>query len=251
MCGITGIFDTRAARPIERAVLHRMNESQHHRGPDEGSLHLEPGLGFGHRRLSIIDLATGQQPLFNEDGSVIAFGLSWNLSAERERDDGLRREDLVLLLSAFREEVRPATESPPPPAEPEPEPTPQPMAAEEEAPEIVEPAPTPVEEPILPTVVANPPAEPAPAASVNASATHFGVGVASFLDADRARGEKDRLSRDTTLPGMVVPFRDAGTTMYRVVLGRWGTAADAEKAANALMERGLINEARVVTIPKQ
>ena len=34
MCGITGIFDTRTARPIERAVLHRMNESQHHRGPD-------------------------------------------------------------------------------------------------------------------------------------------------------------------------------------------------------------------------
>lgn len=97
----------------------------------------------------------------------------------------------------------------------------------------------------------NPPAEPAPAASVSERATHFGVGVASFLDADRARGEKDRLSRDTTLPGMVMPFRDAGTTMYRVVLGRWGTAADAEKAANALMERGLINEARVVTIPKQ
>ena len=70
MCGITGIFDTNAPRPIDRAVLHRMNESQHHRGPDEGSLHLEPGLGFGHRRLSIIDVATGQQPLFNEDGSV-------------------------------------------------------------------------------------------------------------------------------------------------------------------------------------
>lgn len=71
MCGITGIFDTRAARPIERAVLHRMNESQVHRGPDEGSLHLEPGVGLGHRRLSIIDVATGQQPLFNEDGSVV------------------------------------------------------------------------------------------------------------------------------------------------------------------------------------
>jgi asparagine synthase (glutamine-hydrolysing) len=70
MCGITGIFDTRSNRPIERAVLDRMNESQHHRGPDEGSLHIEPGLGFGHRRLSIIDVATGQQPLFNEDGSV-------------------------------------------------------------------------------------------------------------------------------------------------------------------------------------
>ena len=70
MCGITGIFDTRAERPVSHPVLHRMNESQHHRGPDEGSLHLEPGVGLGHRRLSIIDLATGQQPLFNEDGSV-------------------------------------------------------------------------------------------------------------------------------------------------------------------------------------
>lgn len=71
MCGITGIFDTRSARPIVHAVLHRMNESQLHRGPDEGSLHIEPGVGLGHRRLSIIDVATGQQPLFNEDGSVV------------------------------------------------------------------------------------------------------------------------------------------------------------------------------------
>ncbi|RVT53454.1 XrtA/PEP-CTERM system amidotransferase [Rubrivivax albus] len=71
MCGITGIFDTRQARPVAHPVLHRMNESQTHRGPDEGSLHLEPGVGFGHRRLSIIDVATGQQPLFNEDHSVV------------------------------------------------------------------------------------------------------------------------------------------------------------------------------------
>jgi asparagine synthase (glutamine-hydrolysing) len=51
-------------------VLSRMNESQYHRGPDEGGLHLEPGVGLGHRRLSIIDLSTGQQPLYNEDQSV-------------------------------------------------------------------------------------------------------------------------------------------------------------------------------------
>ena len=70
MCGITGIFETRERREISRAVLARMNESQHHRGPDEGDYHVEPGLGFGHRRLSIIAVATGQQPLFNEDGSV-------------------------------------------------------------------------------------------------------------------------------------------------------------------------------------
>lgn len=70
MCGITGIFDTRGTRDLDRAVLQRMNDSQLHRGPDEGSLYLEPGLGFGHRRLSIIDIATGQQPLFNADRSV-------------------------------------------------------------------------------------------------------------------------------------------------------------------------------------
>jgi len=70
MCGITGIFDTRARRSVDRDVLVRMNESQHHRGPDEVGVHLEPGIGLAHRRLSIIDLSTGQQPLYNEDGSV-------------------------------------------------------------------------------------------------------------------------------------------------------------------------------------
>jgi asparagine synthase (glutamine-hydrolysing) len=48
-----------------------MNETQFHRGPDEGGLHVEPGVGLGHRRLSIIDLSSGQQPLFNEDQSVV------------------------------------------------------------------------------------------------------------------------------------------------------------------------------------
>jgi len=71
MCGITGIFDTRSKRPVDDVVLRRMNATQTHRGPDEGSLHIEPGLGFGHRRLSIIDIATGHQPLFNEDGTVV------------------------------------------------------------------------------------------------------------------------------------------------------------------------------------
>ncbi len=70
MCGITGVFDTRARREVSRSLLHRMNETQHHRGPDECGLHIEPGVGLGHRRLSIIDLSTGQQPLFNEDNSV-------------------------------------------------------------------------------------------------------------------------------------------------------------------------------------
>ena len=48
-----------------------MNETQHHRGPDADGLHCEAGLGLGHKRLSIIDLSTGQQPLYNEDRSVV------------------------------------------------------------------------------------------------------------------------------------------------------------------------------------
>ena len=71
MCGITGIVDLKGKREIPRALLSRMNQTQAHRGPDADGLHLEPGVGLGHRRLSIIDLATGQQPLFNEDGSVV------------------------------------------------------------------------------------------------------------------------------------------------------------------------------------
>ena len=71
MCGIVGIFDTRDRREVDRDLLSRMNEAQHHRGPDECGLHVEPGLGLGHRRLSIIDLSTGQQPLWNEDKSVV------------------------------------------------------------------------------------------------------------------------------------------------------------------------------------
>jgi asparagine synthase (glutamine-hydrolysing) len=71
MCGLVGVFDIRGRRDVSRDLLSRLNETQHHRGPDECGLHLEPGLGLGHRRLSIIDLSTGQQPLFNEDASVV------------------------------------------------------------------------------------------------------------------------------------------------------------------------------------
>ena len=70
MCGIAGIFDLSARRSIDPAVLDRMNQVQFHRGPDEGGSYWEDGLGLAHRRLSIIDLSSGQQPLFNQDKSV-------------------------------------------------------------------------------------------------------------------------------------------------------------------------------------
>jgi asparagine synthase (glutamine-hydrolysing) len=71
MCGITGIFDTVGEREVDRSLLKRMNDSQTHRGPDGDGTHFEPGVGLGHRRLAIIDLKSGQQPLYNEDGTVV------------------------------------------------------------------------------------------------------------------------------------------------------------------------------------
>ncbi|MGH8177356.1 MAG: asparagine synthase (glutamine-hydrolyzing), partial [Steroidobacter sp.] len=73
MCGIAGIWH-QDKRPVDAAALRRMTSALTHRGPDEEGFHEEPGLGLGHRRLSIIDLSTGQQPLCNEDGTVwVAF----------------------------------------------------------------------------------------------------------------------------------------------------------------------------------
>ncbi|MEM7765621.1 MAG: XrtA/PEP-CTERM system amidotransferase [Pseudomonadota bacterium] len=71
MCGITGIVDLKATRPIDEALLQRMNASLTHRGPDGDGFHFSPGVGLGHRRLSIIDLEGGKQPLYNEDRSVV------------------------------------------------------------------------------------------------------------------------------------------------------------------------------------
>lgn len=71
MCGIAGIFTQDSQRPIDRDLLTRMNNIQSHRGPDEQGLHIAPGVGLAHRRLSIIDLSTGQQPLYNEDRAVV------------------------------------------------------------------------------------------------------------------------------------------------------------------------------------
>ncbi|MBS0610658.1 MAG: amidotransferase 1, exosortase A system-associated [Proteobacteria bacterium] len=70
MCGISGIFDTRGTNSLSRDLISRISNIQSHRGPDENEVYLEPGLALGHRRLSVIDLATGTQPLFSADGSI-------------------------------------------------------------------------------------------------------------------------------------------------------------------------------------
>jgi asparagine synthase (glutamine-hydrolysing) len=70
MCGICGIFEFDRREPIAHEVVHRMNETIIHRGPDDEGVFTGPGIGLGFRRLSIIDLAGGHQPLSNEDGSI-------------------------------------------------------------------------------------------------------------------------------------------------------------------------------------
>jgi asparagine synthase (glutamine-hydrolysing) len=70
MCGIAGRFNYDPMRPVDRDVLEAMTDAVAHRGPDAAGYHLAPGIGLGHRRLSIIDLSTGDQPLTNENGTV-------------------------------------------------------------------------------------------------------------------------------------------------------------------------------------
>lgn len=70
MCGLVGLFDLRGDRPVDPARLARMNAAQSHRGPDGAGWQVAPGMGLAHRRLAIIDLEGGHQPLGNEAGSV-------------------------------------------------------------------------------------------------------------------------------------------------------------------------------------
>src|SRR5258708_35741513 len=71
MCGICGVYEYGTRRPVERSVLSDMLQVLHHRGPDDEGIYLDRHLAMGMRRLSIIDLASGKQPIANEDGSVI------------------------------------------------------------------------------------------------------------------------------------------------------------------------------------
>jgi asparagine synthase (glutamine-hydrolysing) len=114
MCGIGGVFWRDPARPVERELLVAMGQAIAHRGPDAEGFLLEPGVGFVHRRLSIIDLKGGDQPIGNEDGSiqVVFNGEIYNfqeLSKELEaKGHVLRtRSDTEVLVHLY-EEMGPA-----------------------------------------------------------------------------------------------------------------------------------------------
>jgi asparagine synthase (glutamine-hydrolysing) len=87
MCGLAGIFHPDADAAIDAALLRRMTTALAHRGPDGDGFHTEPGLGLGHRRLAVIDLAGGHQPMANEDGSVVIVfnGEIYNFATLRPR----------------------------------------------------------------------------------------------------------------------------------------------------------------------
>jgi asparagine synthase (glutamine-hydrolysing) len=109
MCGICGSYDYARSRAPDRAVLERMNASLVHRGPDDSGIHIDGPAGLAARRLSIIDLAHGHQPMATDDGSVavVQNGEILNhreLREELERD-GTRfatRCDTEVLLHLYR-----------------------------------------------------------------------------------------------------------------------------------------------------
>src|SRR5438309_10343871 len=87
MCGICGVYEYENRRPVEKQILSGMLGVIRHRGPDDEGLYLNRHIGIGMRRLSIIDLAGGKQPIWNEDGSiaVVFNGEIYNYVELRER----------------------------------------------------------------------------------------------------------------------------------------------------------------------
>jgi asparagine synthase (glutamine-hydrolysing) len=110
MCGIVGIVESDLTRPVLPDELDRMVRQLHHRGPDEEGSITMSGVGLGMRRLSIVDVAGGQQPFSNETASIqlVANGEIYNfpgLRAELERHGHVfrSRSDIEVLVHAYEQ----------------------------------------------------------------------------------------------------------------------------------------------------
>ena len=108
MCGIAGIFDLQGRALVDDGLIEKMTAHLVHRGPDDEGFHRDGPLVFGFRRLKIIDLATGHQPLTNEDGSVWVMlnGEIYNYVELRERLVGMghvfrTRSDTEVIVHAY------------------------------------------------------------------------------------------------------------------------------------------------------
>lgn len=109
MCGIAGFVTVRPGE-VDRRLIARMTEAIRHRGPDEFGFYEDPWACLGHRRLSVVDLATGRQPMSNEDGSLwIAYNgelfnhLDLRPDLERAGHRYATRSDTESILHAFEE----------------------------------------------------------------------------------------------------------------------------------------------------
>jgi len=90
MCGITGFVNSNR-EAVDRSVLEAMNQAIFHRGPDEDGFYVKENVGLAMRRLAIIDLASGQQPMYNEDRTkaIVFNGEIYNYQELREKLDQL------------------------------------------------------------------------------------------------------------------------------------------------------------------
>jgi asparagine synthase (glutamine-hydrolysing) len=111
MCGIAGYLDLDGQRPATGAVLDAMCAALAHRGPDDDGQFLDGPLGLGFRRLSIVDLRSGQQPMSNEDGSIVLVCNGEIYNAPELRDELRRRGhvfrsqcDVEVLLHLYEED---------------------------------------------------------------------------------------------------------------------------------------------------
>ncbi len=91
MCGIAGVLDISGKGRVEAELLERMTGALIHRGPDDSGFFISDNIGLGFRRLSIIDLGTGNQPIYNEDHTlaVVCNGEIFNFR-ELRRESGSR-----------------------------------------------------------------------------------------------------------------------------------------------------------------
>jgi len=110
MCGICGVFNYGTGRPADPTLLASMTDSMIHRGPDDRGQIVDGALGLGMRRLSIIDLDGGHQPIANEDGSVhiVVNGEIYNFRELRVELEGMghifrTRSDSEVALHAYEE----------------------------------------------------------------------------------------------------------------------------------------------------
>ena len=104
MCGICGIYNFSSGAPVEMATLRAATQALVHRGPDDEGFYVDQTVGLGNRRLSIIDLAGGHQPISNEDATVwISFnGEIYNY---RELRQGLMRSGHRLATTSDTETI--------------------------------------------------------------------------------------------------------------------------------------------------